>query len=245
MMILAIMATGCKKKSQDLNYKESEPLELALRDEHKINVSSDYDVTYTSSNPLCVEANYHNINGNIFAKNVGSAQLTMSNGYNSKTVTVNVSLFIQPTFDFGCRPSVIESLYGQPYQSGYNPDDNYLVYRYTMKTNEGNYSWACGEMDFFFDDDKYVEADVYVREGVDYMLNKYLDDNFNIYDSLYIHISETDSVFAHIYRNKIDETVFCGKYFSGDQWNETKLFYFPVTDTSKGIKPRKVGNINR
>lgn len=238
MVIIAALATGCNK-SKNLDFKDTDPLQIALRDNYKVNVSSDYDITFTSANPLVVEPK----DGKLYGKNVGSTQITMDNGYKSMTVGANVSLFIQPTFEFGCSSSRIKSLYGNPYQSGYN-DAGTLVYVYTMKTDEGYYSWACGEMDFFFNDGKYIEADLYIRNGVDYLLENYLTENFNPVDTVYLHLTETDSVLTCLYRNKVEEHVILGKYPSGNQYNETLLFYYHESENRLDM-PRKALGTNR
>ncbi|MBO4574280.1 MAG: hypothetical protein J5708_03030 [Bacteroidales bacterium] len=238
MIALAFIVTGCNKdKSKDLKYNDNDPIEIALKDYHRVDLSSDYDVTYTSSNPLVLMPN----NGYIYGKNVGTAQLTMDNGYQNKTVEVKVSLFVQPTYEFGCPSSRIRELYGAPYESGYNANND-LVYRYTMNTEDGYYSYACGEMDFFFQDGAYVESNIYVRDGLDYMLERYLNENFDAIDTLWMHLSETDSILTEFYRDKVDETVILGKYFTGNDWNETLLFYYQVSEDSKGINPHKAFN---
>ncbi len=172
MIILAVLATGCKKdeKSKSLDYSGSANVTIALRDSFRLPVSSDYDISYSSSDNMYVTVSS---DGVVYGKNVGSADVTMSNGFESITVRVDVDLFIEPTFEFGCAPSHIRALYGSPYQSGYNPD-GILVYQYTA--NQG-YSYACGEMDFFFDEGSYYESDVYIRPSVEFLLDNYLTDN--------------------------------------------------------------------
>lgn len=238
LMILAVVATGCKKdtKSKSLNYSDSDPITIALRDYHTIGVSSDYDLTYSSSDERYVTVSS---GGTIYGKNVGNANVTISNGYESKTVTVNVDLFVQPTFDFGCSPSYIRSLYGSPYNSGYI--DTILVYQYTA--NQG-YSYACGEMDFFFYDGYYYESDVYIRSTFENpLLMNYLNDNFNLvtsyqdttmtnYSTHYCQehgIQNHDTIFMRsIYSYKLDETIICGKQPAFNDWDEICLFYFQV-----------------
>ena len=208
---ISILATGCKKdKSKSLNYNDSDPIKMVLRGNHQINVSSDYDINYRSSNETYVTVSS---DGNLYGKNVGNAQVTLDNGYESKTVDVRVDLFREPTFDFGCNSSRIRELYGSPYASAFI--DTILVYQYT--SNDG-YSWACGEMDFFFYDGAYYESDVYIRPDVEYLLNNYLNENFNHHSTL----GDT----LEVYKHKLDTTIVCGKFDSHNQWNEFCLFYF-------------------
>lgn len=224
MIILAVFATGCKKeKSKALNYNDTDPIEMVLQGNHQIKVSSDYDVSYTAINNSDKTVITVSGGGNLYGKNVGTAQVKMSNSYQEKTVDVNVTLFQEPTFDFGCGTDKIKKLYGQPYASGF-VSDTILAYQYTQTPGyNGNYSFACGEMDFFFYDGVYFESDLYIRPQVEYLLNNYLDENFNFSH----HILDTitnDTVF--IYHNKIDEDVICGRRLSHNTWNEIILFYF-------------------
>lgn len=227
--ILAIFATGCKKeKSKSLNYNDANPITIALRDNHLINVSSNYDISYSSSDENVATVSQ---NGNIYGKNVGNAQVTLSNSYESKTVDVNVDLFVEPTFEFGCNKQRIKDLYGEPYNSGSTPSGLY-VYQYTQKTNDGYYSYACGEMDFFFNNNAYIEAQLYIRKNLDILLDKYIDDNFILYDTVQ-QITNNDTVDCYLYRNKFDETVTMGKFPSGNQYDETVLYYYQPDDTKR------------
>ena len=199
-IILAVLAIGCKKKSASddkstsLNYNDSDPIVMALCGQtnyfdRQIDVTSDYDITYTAINPDSIDVITVSSAGKIHGKNVGEARLKLDNGYEKKTVDVKVDLFIEPTFEFGCGTSRIRKLYGKPYQSAIV--DTFLVYRYTRTKG---YSYACGEMDFFFHNGAYIEADVYIRPNVEYMLDKYLEANF-VLDSIY---GDTLSVYRNI-----------------------------------------------
>ena len=216
---IALLTTSCKKdKSKSLNYNDSNPISMVLQGHHQIQASSDYDITYSAINEGNKEVVTVTSDGNLYGKNVGNAKVKLDNGHENKTVDVIVDLFREPTFEFGCNTSRIRELYGKPYQSGYI-SDTILAYQYT--SNNG-YSYACGEMDFFFYDGAYYESDVYIRPNVELMLNKYLQDNFDL-DSIY---GDTLS----IYVNKINTNVICGKYASHNQWNEWCLFYFEDND---------------
>lgn len=215
MIVLAVFATGCKKdKSTALNYNGSNPIEMVLREEYQIPTSSDYNITYTAinENPN-IEVITVNENGLIYGKNVGSAKVKISNGHAEKTIDVNVSLFEEPTFEFGCGTGRIRDLYGSPYQYDYI-DDTTLVYQYVASQG---YSYACGEMDFFFNEGAYYEADIYIRPSVEYLLNKYLTENFNYHST----VGDT----LDLYKYKHDTTIVCGKFDSHNPWNEFCLFY--------------------
>lgn len=217
MVILAVLATGCnnKKKSKSLNYSDSNPISMVLQGNHQIAASSDYDITYSAiNNDPHIQVITVSGSGNIYGKNVGNAKVALSNGYEDMTVDVNVALFTQPTFDFGCNTSKIRDLYGIPFNAQFLPGDTILVYQYT--TNQG-YSYACGEMDFFFYNGAYYESDVFIRPSVEYLLNNYLTENFNHY----ITLGDT----LDVYKYKLDTTIICGKFDSHNPWNEFCLFY--------------------
>lgn len=199
----------------ELFYNDDNPIHLVLREEHKIVDSSAYPITYTSSDNTYVTVSD---DGVLNGRNVGSAQVTLDNGFHSLTVDVIVDLFREPTFEFGCGGDRIRELYGNPYQAGY-VNDTLLVYQYS---GYNGYSYACGEMDFLFDNRSYFEADLYIRKNVEYLLNCYLEDNFTFETTL------NDTI--PIYRNKIDNSVMCGKYDSHNQWNEICLYYFRADD---------------
>jgi hypothetical protein len=225
MMVLALLATSCKeKKSKALNYNDADPIEMVLRGNHQIDVSSDYDITYRAinNNPNVTVIEVSG-SGNIYAKNVGTAKVKIDNDYEDRIVNVVVSLFRQPTFEFGCASSRIREIYGRPFESGWLPGDTILCYRYTASQG---YSYACGEMDFFFYNRQYYESDVYIRPNVEYLLNNYLDENFNYHST----IGDT----LDVYKYKEDTTIICGKFASHNEWNEWCLFYIQ-TDQNKSL----------
>ena len=227
-MILAVLATGCnrKKKSKDLNYNDSNPIEMVLRGNHQIKAESDYDISYKAINPSNATVIEVSGGGNIYGKNVGSAQVKMDNGYENLTVDVIVDLFRQPTFEFGCNSERIRQLYGRPFNSAII--DTLLIYQYTASQG---YSYACGEMDFFFYNGAYYEADVYIRPSVDYLLNNYISENFNYHST----VGDT----LDIYKYKNDTTIICGKFDSHNQWNEFCLFYYRSNATNSLDKALK------
>lgn len=232
MMILAVLAGGCKKKdnkSTALDYKDKNPIHMVFKDTHKIDVESDYDITYEILNidPDKKVLSW-DTEGVLFGFNVGNDKVKISNGHETKTVNVKVNLFREPSYDFGCHKSKIKEIYGNPYVSQYI--DTILVYRYANKTAQGWYSAACFVMDFFFYDNKYFESDVYIRK--DYynpLLMNYLTENFDYigtipnyaYDSIITH----DSVPADFYQHKIHPEVICGKMEHANQFDDICLFY--------------------
>ena len=232
LMVLAVFATGCKKKEEPkstaLNYNDKNPIVMAFSGsghsqnipahyfDYKIQVSSDYDISYRAINPDDREVITVSSDGYIHGKNIGEAKVKMSNGYENKTVDVKVDLFIEPTFEFGCPSSKIRALYGKPYYSAIV--DTILVYQYTRKHG---YSAACGEMDIYFYNGGYYEADLYIMKLFEDQIDDYLNENF-VYDTIY---GDTLS----IYRHKINEDIHCGMFDTHNQWNEYCLFYYQIT----------------
>ena len=217
---LAIFTTGCKKqKSNALNYNDSDPITMVLRGTHTINVESEYDITYDI---LDIDPNKRVLtmpsNGTLYGFNVGKDKVSISNGHESKTVDVIVNLFREPTFEFGCRPNRIAELFGTPYDAGYQ-NDTILIYQYTQTPGyNGNYSYACGELDFYFYNGRYFEADVFIIPNATDLMNSYLNENFIIDTAL---CNDT----LQMFRNKIDRDIICGKYNPHNQYNEWRLFY--------------------
>ncbi len=230
MMILAVLATGCKnnKKSKSLNYSDSNPISMVLQGNHQIAASSDYDISYSAINSdPHIEVITVSGSGKIHGKNVGTAQVKIDNSYESRVVDVIVDLFIEPTFEFGCNSERIRQLYGRPFNSAII--DTLLIYQYTASHG---YSYACGEMDFFFYNGAYYEADVYIRPDVEYLLDSvYLKENFNYHST----VGDT----LDIYKYKNDTTIICGKFDSHNQWNEFCLFYYRSNATNSLDKALK------
>lgn len=203
--------------STAIDYNDLDTIHIVLRGNYQIQASSDYPIIYTVIN---YDPNDHVISvssdGIITGLNVGTAGLRISNGYEEITVDVIVDLFQEPTFEFGCSANRIIELYGNPYNVVINNTE--LLYQYT---GPQGYSWACGEMDFIFHEDSYFESDVYIRSSVEYLLNRYLEENFN-YDTMF----SNDTL--DIYRHKLDNSIVCGKFDPHNQWNEICLFYIKL-----------------
>lgn len=230
MVILAVLAVGCKKnenKSEELNYNDSDPIVMALSGvahnqnpahcfDHKIQAKSDYDITYTTINPDDIEIITVTNDGYINGKNVGEAKVRLDNGYETKTVDVIVKLFIEPTFEFGCNTDRIKELFGNPYLARYT-NDTTLLYNYSHNDARGYYSYTCGEMDFFFHNGIYTEADLYIKESFYDMLEEYLDNNFDF---------DTIVNSKKYYKYKPDHSIRCGLFSTNNDLHEYCLFYF-------------------
>lgn len=224
MAVAAMVMTGCTK-DKSLKYNGDNPLQIALRDNKVLDIESVYGVKLTSSNESFVTVNEKSIYG----KNVGDANITISNGYNTIELPVNVNLFREPSFDFGCYPSKIKAKFGEPYVAY---GDSIYIYG----AHEPGVSYACWQMNFYFTlYGKYYESDVYIRKdkNVDYLLEKYLDDNFTM-DSIY-HVN--DSTNYYMYHKNSDAQIKCGKIYDANIHNDICLFYFK--GNQKGVLPRR------
>lgn len=217
---LSLVLFGCKKNTK-IEYTGSNPIEMALLDELTLNVSSEYPVTVKSLNEKYITV----IDGlKIKGKNVGSGEIEITNGHETMRIPVDVKLFKEPTFKFGCSKNDIRAMYGTP---DYLVEDYVFIY--------GNYnqtsmfvSYACTQMNFLFSQSgNYTESHVFIIDDVNTLLERYLTENFIPYDTLE---AATDSVY-YFYRNKSDNSVICGRYNEINKaeeppYKDTWLFYF-------------------
>ena len=233
---IAFLTASCSKdKSKSLNYSDHNTIEMVLRDYHQIQVTSEYGITYKAINED-PDAAVITVNGNgkIYGMNVGSAKVQISNGYETKTVDVNVSLFREPTFEFGCNTDRIRSLYGSPYQAAYVQDT--ILYYVYINPQTAMYSASCYQMWIFFDvennnEKHYIESDVYIRKDWENpLLINYLNDNFDSLFTVHNYYFDDeithDSVDAIIYKSKYDENVRCGKFPHSNKYDDICLFYY-------------------
>lgn len=225
--VLAVFATGCKKeKSKSLDYNDSDPISMVLREYRPIKVSSEYDISYSTSNDMLLEVSG---DGVLYGKGVGEDQVTISNGYETITVKVVIDLFQEPSYEFGCPPSHIKDLYGEPRESGYT-EDGILVYSYYKP---GQYDpYACGQRLFYFEDSKYFRAYYLMNPQVDIRLEQYLHQNFIPADTVQgvINEGDTDSIPFYIFKSKLDETIICEKFLTGNVNNEIGLIYYQIEE---------------
>lgn len=213
-MALAAFLTSCKDKS--LKYSDSDPIQMifegpSTKADHQIQVTSDYHIDFYAIND---DTEIITVTGKgvIHGKNVGNAKVRIENGHDNMTVGVKVNLFKEPTFEFGCNSAKIRQLYGSPTQS--ISQDTVVFYRYT---SDNGYSFACGEMDFFFINGEYYESDVYIKNGYEALIDNYLEEKF-VLDTI---VGDTLS----LYRYKSDNSIVCGKFASHNSWEEWCLFY--------------------
>lgn len=165
--------TSCKKDNS-IKYNGNDVVNIVLLEEFNLNASSNSKLTYSSDNELFVTVDNE---GKILGKNVGEANITISNSTQSIVVKVVVSLFEEPTLNFGASQNEIRSLYGNP---SHNYGDSIFVY------GSGNnwYSYAVWEMDFFFIEDLYFESDLYIRSELETRIHQFLNEKYYYQNTL-------------------------------------------------------------
>lgn len=208
--------------NKKINYDGPSTINIALRESLNLNASSKEALTYYSDNELYVTVSP---DGVINGKNVGSANITISNSENSITVNVVVSLFEEPTLDFYVSKDEIKRIYGEP---RYIHDNNVFVYG---GGNNEWYSWAVWEMYFFFNEyDAYYESDLYIRNDLDLLLSKYLNDNYFYYRTIAEAESNTDSIYLYLDKpNAKEASVIVGKQYNAGANKDIRLMYAPFS----------------
>lgn len=221
---LCCFLSSCKNNS--IKYDGPETINIVLRETLNLNASSNEPISYHSDNNLIVEIDQ---NGNILGKNVGETDITLSNIEEELKLHVIVSLFEEPTLEFGASPNKIKSIYGEPKR---NYGDTVFVY------GSGNnwYSWAVWEMDFFFDKKNgYYESDLYIRNDLDIRIEQYLDKKYFPYDTItdtLFNDSQNEIVTLYLYLNEPhpkDANVIVGKQYDAGPENDIRLMYAPFT----------------
>lgn len=217
------------KKDNSIKYNGGDIVNIVLLEEFNLNASSNSKLTYHSDNELFVTVDNE---GKIIGKNVGEANVTISNSTQSIVVKVVVSLFEEPTFDFGASPEEIKDIYGNP---KHNFGDSIFVY------GSGNdwYSYAVWEMDFFFEEDMYFESDLYIRNDLTARVDEFVNNKYHFQnefiDTIFINESNTEYevVTYYIYLNAEDPVnadVMIGKIYDADDYGDICLFYTPFFD---------------
>lgn len=226
-ILCLILTTNCKKKKDTkLEYLGENPIEIALRDNLTLNVNSEYPVTVTSLNEKYVTAT----GGlNIWGKNVGSGEIELNNGHETLRIPVNVKLFKEPSFNFGCSKADIRAKHGDP---DYIFGDSVYIY--------GNYnqtsmfvSYTCTQMNYLFSpkSGNYLESHVFIIDDVNTLLERYLTEDFIPSDTINAGAEiGIDSIY-YIYQKKSNPSIICGRYNDANKadeppYHDTWLFYY-------------------
>ncbi len=222
LLTLCCILSSCRDGS--IRYNGPETINIVLRETFNLNATSDETITYDSDDRLIVDIDQ---DGNILGKNVGETNITLSNSEDELKLHVIVSLFEEPTLEFGASPNKIKSIYGEPKR---NYSDTVLVYG----SGSDWYSWAVWEMDFFFDkEDGYYESDLYIRSDLDIRIEQYLNENFFPYDTItdtLFNSGQNEIVTLYLYLNEPnpkDANVIVGKQYDAGPENDIRLMYAP------------------
>lgn len=214
-----IFFSSCNKDS--IKYKGPDVINIALQERYEIDANSKEPITYSSDNNLIVDIID---NGTILGKNVGEANVTLSSASDELTIPVVVNLYEEPTLDFYCRPSDIEKIYGEPKRK----NDSIYIYG----SGDDWYSFAVWEMDFFFQNNKYIEADLFIKKDLDTRVDEFLKEKYFFQGYL------TDTVNGNkryeIYfneENAEDATVMIGKIKDAGPYKDVCVFYTPYVHT--------------
>lgn len=221
---VTLLFTSCKKDNS-IKYEGSDVVNIVLLEEFYLKATSNSEITYQSNNESFVTVNSE---GKVFGKNVGKANVTISNGDESIVVKVIVSLFEEPTLDFGSTPEQIKDIYGNP---KHNYGDSIFIY------GSGNdwYSFAVWEMDFFFVNNAYIESDLYIRNDLSVRIDEFIDSKYyfqsEVNDTIYSDDNNSYEVITgYIYlnaENPEDADILIGKIYDADEFGDICLFYTP------------------
>jgi hypothetical protein len=216
---LCLILTSCGFRG--IKYNGDQNIYIVLNEDYALDVSSADELTFTSDNNLYVTVSPDGI---IHGKNIGEANITISNSHEEITIHVTVSLFEEPSLDFGCSPQKIASLHGEP---RLNFGDT--IYRY----GGGNYwySYATWQMDYFFSKmGNYYESHLYIRNDLNLLLTKYLDEKYYYYQALNDTINGEVKT-LHIYLDTEDPKfadVIVGKQYNVGTYDDILLIYAPA-----------------
>lgn len=226
LLLLSIycVLTSCNDEiDKSIKYNGSKNIDITLHEIRNLNASSEEELNYSSDNPLNVPVSK---DGDIKGNNIGDANITIFNSENEINVHVNVSLFREPTLNFGCSQEDIISLYGTP--TGYT--DSVIYYG-----GIGNI-WYQPEvvwtMSFFFEEDQYYESDLYLSVRNDLRIIEYLNENYYFYDTIIT--DNKDEIFIYLNTpNEETATVLVGMQFNANEENDICLMYVPYTSENR------------
>ena len=227
LLSLCFILTSCGNRSEDetdksIKYNGSKTVNIVLKQDYKLNVSSDESLTFYSDNESNVTVTP---DGVIYGKNIGESNITISNSENEIKIHVVVTLFEEPTLDFGCDRNKILSLY--------NPDK--LVYNTDSVIVYSNwYSYAVWSMSFFFENNEYFESDIYIRNDLDLRIDQYLNENFYYQET----IKDNNDNEIYVYLDSAtesDASVIVGKQYNANEDNDICLMYIPYTPESRNL----------
>ncbi len=239
-LIALCLLSSCREKvDHSIKYNGTKTINIVLLEELKLDVTTESNnpITYHSDNEMVVTVNSEGV---IKSKNVGEANVTISNTIDVITVKVTVSLYEEPTTDFYVSKDEISNIYGQPNYIVDSGDTTVYIY------GSGNdwYSYAVWEMDFFFIDNQYIESDLYIRSDVELRLDEFLDNNY-----FYQYSDTINEQIYNIYLNEENPenaSLLLGKINNAGQYDDICIFYTPFEYEEerdyKGIIRKRIFN---
>lgn len=239
-LVALCLLSSCREKvDHSIKYNGTKTINIVLLEELKLDVTTESNnpITYHSDNEMVVTVNSEGV---IKSKNVGEANVTISNTIDVITVKVTVSLYEEPTTDFYVSKDEISNIYGQPNYIVDSGDTTVYIY------GSGNdwYSYAVWEMDFFFIDNQYIESDLYIRSDVELRLDEFLDNNY-----FYQYSDTINEQIYNIYLNEENPenaSLLLGKINNAGQYDDICIFYTPFEYEEerdyKGIIRKRIFN---
>ena len=218
----------CSCKDYSVKYNGPDIINMVLREELYIDATSDDQITYASDNMLIADINQ---DGKIIGRNVGKTNITLSTSEDELRLPVIVNLFEEPSTNFGASTNEIKSLYGEPRHSF---GDSVYIYGGGGDVKDW-YSPSVWQMNFFFDNDNYYESDLYIRNDLDLLLTKYLDENYFYYQALNDTV-DGEIRTLHIYFDTEDPRfaeVVVGKQYNVGNYKDILLIYAPASSLIK------------
>lgn len=232
---VCLILGSCKPTDKNkITYNGKNTIDIVLLEKYDLDASSGSNLTYHSDNEMAVTVNSDGI---IQGKNVGDANVTISNSVNSITVKVIVSLFEEPTLNFGISKNSIEDIYGTP---DYHYGDSIYVYG-GGATLEDWYSYAVWRMNFFFKDNEYQECDLYINSDLKMRIDQFLSDNYHYFQTITdtVNTNETEEIVnVDLFLNAAqaeDASVLVGKQENFGTYNDICLFYVPFDYEDKSL----------
>lgn len=239
-LVALCLLSSCREKvDHSIKYNGTKTINIVLLEELKLDVTTESNnpITYHSDNEMVVTVNSEGV---IKSKNVGEANVTISNTIDVITVKVTVSLYEEPTTDFYVSKDEISNIYGQPNYIVDSGDTTVYIY------GSGNdwYSYAVWEMDFFFIDNQYIESDLYIISDVELRLDEFLDNNY-----FYQYSDTINEQIYNIYLNEENPenaSLLLGKINNAGQYDDICIFYTPFEYEEerdyKGIIRKRIFN---